>query len=99
LLPIGAYNPQWFLQYIHTNPAEALKAHVELRSKKSFGMHNETFSLSATDYIEAKNDLKTARIPSNVSKEDFDVIQVGQSFRYKLDKGSKNLLSPKTRQN
>ncbi|MDT0497469.1 MBL fold metallo-hydrolase [Algiphilus sp. W345] len=37
LLPIGAYEPRWFLAYQHMNPAEAVQAHLELRAQTKPG--------------------------------------------------------------
>ena len=33
LLPIGAYEPRWFLKDIHLNPEEAVQAHLDLNSQ------------------------------------------------------------------
>src|SRR5262249_44802302 len=37
LLGIGAYEPRWFMQRVHMNPAEAVRAHRDLESKQSIG--------------------------------------------------------------
>lgn len=60
LLPIGDYAPDWFLSYVHMNPQQALKAHVDLGAKQSFAMHSETFPLSALGYLEAENAFRHA---------------------------------------
>jgi len=46
LLPIGAYDPQYFMKVNHMTPEEAFQAHQDLSSAFSIGMHFGTFSLS-----------------------------------------------------
>jgi len=45
-IPIGAYDPEWFLKVQHTNPEEGVQMHVDVGSKASFGIHWGTFQLS-----------------------------------------------------
>lgn len=46
LLPIGAYEPQWFMGPIHLSPGDAVLAHKILRPKISIATHLGTFRLS-----------------------------------------------------
>jgi L-ascorbate metabolism protein UlaG (beta-lactamase superfamily) len=46
LLPIGAYEPRWFMADVHLDPEEAVRAHRDLRSEHSIGMHFGTFQLT-----------------------------------------------------
>jgi L-ascorbate metabolism protein UlaG (beta-lactamase superfamily) len=46
LLPIGAYEPRWFMQKFHMNPGEAVQAHLDLQSSLSIAIHFGTFKLS-----------------------------------------------------
>src|SRR5262249_27781169 len=46
LLPIGAYEPRWFMNAVHMSPAEALEAHRVLEARESIAIHHGTFQLA-----------------------------------------------------
>ena len=45
-IPIGAYEPEWFMRESHCNPSEAVQIHQALRSRKSVAVHFDTFDLA-----------------------------------------------------
>ena len=46
LLPIGAYEPRWFMHPQHMNPDEAVKAHKLLGTRASLAIHHATIQLT-----------------------------------------------------
>jgi len=46
LLPIGAYDPRWFMSAVHMGPEEAIRAHQILGAKTSVAIHHGTFKLT-----------------------------------------------------
>ena len=53
-IPIGAYDPEWFMAESHVNPEDAVQIMLDLGAEKAFGMHWATFTLTDEDTIEPK---------------------------------------------
>tara|TARA_Y100000389_G_scaffold83564_1_gene80152 strand:+ start:5072 stop:6103 length:1032 start_codon:yes stop_codon:yes gene_type:complete len=80
LIPIGAYKPRWFMKHDHINPEEAVKAHLELNSKKSIGIHFGTFQLTNEAIDDPTKDLNIAKKKYNIKRENFIVLDEGQEY-------------------
>ncbi len=46
LLPIGAYEPRWLMEEVHTTPAEALQAFLDLKARRMLAIHWGVFDLA-----------------------------------------------------
>jgi L-ascorbate metabolism protein UlaG (beta-lactamase superfamily) len=46
LLPIGAYEPGWFMTPVHMGPQDAVRAHEILAAETSIAIHHGTFQLA-----------------------------------------------------
>jgi L-ascorbate metabolism protein UlaG (beta-lactamase superfamily) len=80
LLPIGAYEPRWFMESAHTNPAEAVRIHLELGSRRSIAMHWGTFQLTDEGREEPVRALDLARTAAGLAEGDFAVLAPGASL-------------------
>jgi L-ascorbate metabolism protein UlaG (beta-lactamase superfamily) len=85
LLPIGAYEPNDFMKYAHTNPHEATLIHKMINSYKSIGIHWGTFQLSFEGYYQPKEDLETAKKDLNIPANQFITLKPGEfiDIKYK----------------
>ena len=71
-IPIGAYDPEWFMAESHVNPEDAVQIMLDLEAEKAFGMHWATFTLTDEDTIEPK-----IRLEKEIMKnKDLDFISV-----------------------
>jgi L-ascorbate metabolism protein UlaG (beta-lactamase superfamily) len=84
LLPIGAYEPRWFMADVHLNPEEAVRAHLDLRSEHSIGMHFGTFQLTYEGVDQPLSELAVAREKHGVSPAAFEVLEVGETSTFGL---------------
>ncbi len=80
LLPIGAYEPRWLMKPQHMNPAEAVRAHMELGSRKSLAIHHGTVQLTNEPIDAPVIALRKALIDASVAEEDFITSDVGQGL-------------------
>jgi L-ascorbate metabolism protein UlaG (beta-lactamase superfamily) len=81
LLPIGAYEPRWFMQAVHMNPAEAVQAHLDLEASASVGMHFGTFQLTTEGIDEPPRALEEACRARNIPPSRFRTLRFGESVR------------------
>jgi L-ascorbate metabolism protein UlaG (beta-lactamase superfamily) len=81
LIPIGAYEPRWFMQSVHMNPAEAVQAHLDLDAAESIGMHFGTFQLTAEAIDEPLRALEESRRAHDIPASRFRTLGFGESMR------------------
>ena len=79
-VPIGAYEPRWFMKNHHINPEEAVQAHKDLRSKKSVAIHWGTFMLTDEPLDEPPVKLKAALLEQGVSEDMFLILKHGETI-------------------
>jgi N-acyl-phosphatidylethanolamine-hydrolysing phospholipase D len=82
LVPVGAYEPRWFMAQQHVNPMESLRIHQDVGAKRSIGVHWGTFALTDEPLDQPPRDLAIARQALSVKKEDFDVLAIGESRQF-----------------
>ncbi len=79
ILPIGAYEPRWFMAQQHMNPADAVQAHLDLGSQLSLGMHWGTFQLTDEPLDQPPRDLAQARRARQLLDDAFFILKIGET--------------------
>ncbi|SDD36126.1 MBL fold metallo-hydrolase [Belnapia rosea] len=81
LLPIGAYEPRFFMRTQHMDPGEAVEAHRALGARRSIGMHFGTFAGLTDEAIEGPEAwLAEARAAAGLAEEAFTTLPFGASL-------------------
>jgi L-ascorbate metabolism protein UlaG (beta-lactamase superfamily) len=73
-LPIGAYEPRWFMSPVHMAPEEAIRAHEILGATTSIAIHHGTFQLGDDAVDTAKRVLIASPKPDS-----FLILENGES--------------------
>ena len=85
LIPIGAYEPRWFMKNNHLNPYEAILVAKDLKAKKSIAMHWGTFALSDEAILDPKKKLKKELKKLEMSPDFFIIPRPGDIVRFFYD--------------
>ncbi len=79
LLPIGAYEPRWFMKPYHVNPDETVQIHLDIKSRYSVAMHWGTFILTDEPLDEPPVKLQEALKKYAVNDAAFEVYKHGET--------------------
>lgn len=79
LLPIGAYEPAWFMRRQHMGPDDALRAFADLGARLLCAMHWGTFKLTDEDLLEPPAMLDRLRREGGVAAEAVWVAAIGET--------------------
>lgn len=79
LLPIGGYEPRWFMREQHLNPEEAVRVHHDLAAKASLGIHWGSFAITDEALDEPPRALAAARKALSVPDKAFFTLALGET--------------------
>ena len=79
LIPIGGYEPRWFMKPAHINPAEAVQVHLDVSSRQSIAMHFGTFQLADEGIDDPIRELRAALKHDGVPEQRFIVPEFGET--------------------
>lgn len=78
ILPVGAYEPRWFMRDQHMNPEEAVRAFIDCGAELALGHHYGTFQLTDEAIDAPERALIAAREEAGISPDRFRLLKPGQ---------------------
>ena len=81
ILPIGAYEPRWFMGDHHMNPEEAVRALIDCGAEIALAHHHGTFQLTDEAIDAPRLALSGALNAAGISPERFTALRPGQVWR------------------
>jgi L-ascorbate metabolism protein UlaG (beta-lactamase superfamily) len=80
MIPVGAYEPRWFMGPQHVDPREAIRIHRDLAARLSMGIHWGTFELTDESLDEPPRALARELAAAGVSPTAFRVVRHGETL-------------------
>ncbi|RJG24225.1 MBL fold metallo-hydrolase [Paenibacillus thiaminolyticus] len=81
LMPIGAYEPEWFMSRQHVTPEEALQAFEDVGAKLMIPMHYGAFKLADDTPKEALDRLEAERLRRSLDESQVRLLALGETWR------------------
>jgi L-ascorbate metabolism protein UlaG (beta-lactamase superfamily) len=81
LIPVGAYEPRWFMGPQHVDPQQAVQIFEDVHAKKAIGIHWGTFELTDEPLDEPPQKLAEATHEAGLPDDAFTVLHHGQMIR------------------
>ena len=78
ILPIGAYEPRWFMRDQHMNPSDAVKALADCGAQQALAHHHGTFQLTDEAIDAPAQALGVALDEAKIPRERFVALKPGQ---------------------
>lgn len=82
MIPIGAYEPRWFMRHQHVDPAEAVQIHLDLRAARSLGIHWGAFELTDEALDEPPRALRQALHARAIDTRRFVTLPPGGTLKF-----------------
>ncbi|MGK2911974.1 MAG: MBL fold metallo-hydrolase [Sphingobium sp.] len=83
LLPIGAYDPRWFMAAQHTDPEEAIQIMLDLDARAALGIHWGTFKLTDEPWEDPALRLKAGLQARNIDPDRFKALRPAEFADYR----------------
>ncbi|XP_031794560.1 N-acyl-phosphatidylethanolamine-hydrolyzing phospholipase D isoform X2 [Sarcophilus harrisii] len=84
-IPIGAYEPRWFMKHQHVDPEEAVRIHIDVQSKNSVAIHWGTFALANEYYLDPPLKLNESLARYGINRQDFFTLKHGESKQINVE--------------
>ncbi len=82
LIPIGAYEPRWFMAAQHVNPKEAVQIFQDIGARRALGIHWGTFRLTDEARDAPREELLDALNHAEIDAARFAAAEPGQVFDF-----------------
>jgi L-ascorbate metabolism protein UlaG (beta-lactamase superfamily) len=82
ILPIGAYEPRWFMREQHMNPEEAVAAFLDCGAERAIAHHFGTFRLTDEAIDAPIKALIAARKEAGIAEDRFRVLMPGEAWEF-----------------
>jgi N-acyl-phosphatidylethanolamine-hydrolysing phospholipase D len=79
-IPIGAYEPRWFMHPVHIDPEQAIQAHLDVGSRQTIGIHFGTFRLTDEPWDEPEHLVRQILARRGLEPQRFWIPRHGETF-------------------